>query len=387
MASIHRDSQGRSPYWYCAYYGADGRRMLKSTKQTDRKAAQKICFLWETASRAARAHELTAAQGRKVIAEMVAISSGEVLEFHSTEDWLKAWLDRKKGSTAQGTLKKYSQVVDSFLAFLGPRAKASLSSVSPNDIARFRDRLRSEGRSVGTCNLGKAMLNIPFESARREGLLTHNPCEAVDNLRSTKGLGREAFSHEEVVKLVALAQGDWKGAVLLAATSGLRLGDIANLQWGSVDLETDLETGLLRGHLRIETAKTGAVVVVPMHADFVEWLSLRQRGIAKASVFPQLSGKRVDGDNGLSNQFGRLVEKAGITRRITPGEGKGRTVASKSFHSLRHTFVSALANNGVASEIRQKLVGHSDAGVHKKYTHHELQIFRDAVAQLPSLNA
>jgi integrase len=59
------------------------------------------------------------------------------------------------------------------------------------------------------------------------------------------------------------------------------------------------------------------------------------------------------------------MEKAGITGRITAASGKGRAVASKSFHSLRHTFVSALANNGVASELRQRLVGHSDSGVHK----------------------
>ena len=139
------------------------------------------------------------------------------------------------------------------------------------------------------------------------------------------------------------------------------------------------------GLLHVVTGKTGAVVVLPIHADVAEWLSTRQRGIGRASVFPQLSGKRVDGDNGLSNQFGRLVEKARITRRITPREGKGRTVASKSFHSLRHTFVSALANSGVASELRQRLVGHSDSGVHKKYTHHELEVLRDAVAKLPTL--
>ena len=39
---------------------------------------------------------------------------------------------------------------------------------------------------MGRASLGKAMLNIPFESARREGLLTHNPCEAVDDLRYAK---------------------------------------------------------------------------------------------------------------------------------------------------------------------------------------------------------
>ena len=336
MASIHKDSQGRSPYWYCAYYGADGRRMLRSTKETNRKVALKLCHKWEEAGAQARRKELSAAQGRRIIAEMVAISSGEQMQFHSVESWLRDWAEGKAGSIAKTTAEKYTQVVDRFIAYLGPRATASLASVSRTDVARFRDRLRAEGRSIETVNLSKAILNIPFEAARRQGVINFNPVGAVDNLRISGGDGllkREAFSHEEVSRLVDGASGDWQGMIILGATSGLRLGDIANLRWESVAFETDPETGLLRGHLRIETQKTGAVVVVPMHKDFVEWLSLRQRGIGKTNIFPDLAGKRTDGTHGLSNQFRLIVEKAGITRRITPREGKGRTVTSKSFHS------------------------------------------------------
>ena len=381
MASIHRDSQGRSPYWYCAYYGADGRRMQRSTKETDRRVALKLCRLWEEAGVKARRKELSAAQGRRIISEMVAISSGEQMQFHSVEGWLRDWVEGKAGSTAKTTTEKYAHVVERFIAFLGPRASASLASVSPADIVRFRDKQREEGRTVETANLSKAILNIPFEAARRQGVINFNPVGAVDNLRSSNGtdLGREPFSLQEVSRLVAQAPGDWRGAVLLGASSGLRLGDVANLKWESVDTE--------EGLLRIQTGKTGAVVVLPIHPDFASWLSGRPRGIGKAAVFPELVAKRTDGDNGLSHQFGLIVEKAGITRRIRERVGKGRTVRSKSFHSLRHTFVSQLANSGVASELRQRLVGHSDAGVHKKYTHTELQLLRDAVAKIPSLQA
>ena len=127
--------------------------MQRSTRQTDRKAAQKICFLWEKASEKARRHELTAAAGRKVIAEMVSISSGEELEFHTVEGWIRSWLDGKKGSTAPATFAKYEQILNGFLASLGKRAGSPLASVSPKDITAFRDRLRAEGRSVSTCNI------------------------------------------------------------------------------------------------------------------------------------------------------------------------------------------------------------------------------------------
>jgi integrase len=124
-----------------------------------------------------------------------------------------------------------------------------------------------------------------------------------------------------------------------------------------------------------------------MHPDFDAWLSTRPRGIGKAPVFPELTGKLIAGRTGLSVQFRKIAAKAGVIGRAVTREGKGRTTNSKTFHALRHSFISALANAGVASEIRQKLAGHSDSKVHANYTHHELQTLRGAIGKLPSLKA
>jgi integrase len=377
MASIHKDPRGKSPFWYCAFYGADGRRMFRSTKATDRKTALKICLAWEGAAAKARAKELTAAQARKVLAEIVAFSSGETLSFHSARSWLNDWLTNKTGAIAETTLGRYQQVVRDFLEHIGRRAEASIAAISPGDIIAFRNKLRAEGRSVATCNSIRSMLNAPFESAHKLGFIPINPVAAVEPLKErTVKSGREPFTAQETARLVDAAEGDWRGAILLGATSCLRLGDVANLCWESVDLAGGL--------LRIETRKTGKAVVLPMHPDFVEWLSGRRRGIGKAPVFPELAGKLIAGRRGLSVQFRNIVEKAGVTGRVVTREGKGRTTNSKTFHALRHSFISALKNAGVASEISQRLAGHSDSKVHAHYTHYELQTLRGAIAKLPS---
>jgi Phage integrase family len=44
-----------------------------------------------------------------------------------------------------------------------------------------------------------------------------------------------------------------------------------------------------------------------------------------------------------------------------------------SFHSLRHSFKSAMANADVPLEIRQKLTGHASQDMNKHYTHLELE--------------
>jgi site-specific recombinase XerD len=109
---------------------------------------------------------------------------GEVMSFHSAESWLSNWLADKAGSASVRTMERYRQVIRDFLAHLGPRAKASIASISPGDLINFRDELREEGRSAYTCNtVVKRVLNIPFEAARKLGFITVNPVATVESLR------------------------------------------------------------------------------------------------------------------------------------------------------------------------------------------------------------
>jgi integrase len=380
MASLHKDPRARSPYWYCAFYGPDGRRLFRSTKETDRKAAWKVALAWEGASEKARRKELTAAQARKVLAELVAASSGEELTFHSVEDWLTGWLSNKAGSASARTMDRYRQIVRDFLEHLGHKARASLAAVSPADLTSFRNHLHREGRSAATCNtVVKGILNSPFQLACKLGYITANPVSAVEPLRKRDEdrAEREPFTALEVSRLLENAQGDWYGAILLGATSGLRLGDVMYQRWESVDLENRL--------LHVATKKTGKRVVLPIHGDLEMWLSQRPRGIGKAPVFPSLACQPLNGGSGLSAQFRAIVARAGIVGRVVTRQGKGRASNSKTFHGLRHSFISQLANAGVSPEIRQKLAGHSSAAAHKIYTHHELKTLRDAVDKLPAI--
>jgi len=66
-------------------------------------------------------------------------------------------------------------------------------------------------------------------------------------------------------------------------------------------------------------------------------------------------------------------------------QGKGSQQFNRlTFHSLRHSFNSALANAGVDQEIRMKLTGHKTIAINAKYTHHEIDPLKTAIAKLPS---
>ena len=63
---------------------------------------------------------------------------------------------------------------------------------------------------------------------------------------------------------------------------------------------------------------------------------------------------------------------------------KGRAFCTLTFHSLRHSFVTHLANAGVADELRMKLTGHTNSTVHARYTKIQLDPLKAAIAKLPS---
>lgn len=380
MPSIFKRPE--SPYYFCSYRAADGRWLKKSTKRKKRSDALNVCMAWENAAELARDRNLTAAQARKVLADMVKHSTGESLMAYTLEDWLTEWESNKTGGAAASTMLRYRQVMREFKAHLGDRAKAPLTSITPGDITKFRDNLRKGGRAISTVNTAvKKVLSVPFESARKLGYIPTNPVSGVDHLKDggkTRISIREPFTADEVKSLVRHAKGDWKGAIILSATTGLRLGDVVSLKWENIDMKN--------GFIRIETQKTGEAVELPVHGDFSSFLKTQEQGIGKAPVFPTLSKTKVNGRSGLSLLFRDIMQKAKIKERVATKSGEaGRTRYSKGFHGLRHTFISTLANLGVAQEVRQKLTAHSDDTVHKAYSHLERETFKTAVDKIPSV--
>ena len=80
------------------------------------------------------------------------------------------------------------------------------------------------------------------------------------------------------------------------------------------------------------------------------------------------------------------MKKAGVDSKMIQRDGeKGRNRSTLSFHSLRHSFNSEMANAGIPQEMRQRLTGHASKAVNDRYTHAELKTLRNAVESVPSL--
>jgi integrase len=375
MPSLTRDSRGRSPYWICCYTSADGQRLKKSTKHKDRKKAWKVCLSIERAEGFAKNGTLTEQTAKKIIGEILERATGEKLHDHTADEWFNEWCAGKANTKSAATAERYRQVAREFLESLGSRAKLSLGHISLKDIRTYRDTELAAGKSPKTANLSVKIVSAAFNAALRQGYITSNPCRALESL-AEETAERSTFTTAQVAKLVSTAEGDWKGATLLAYYTGARLGDVANMRWSAIDLKRQIVT--------FTPSKTKKTVTIPLHAELESHL-LKTPGIGKAFLFPSLAGRGTGGKTGLSGQFTAIMARAGVKGKITRHTAGGRANSSLSFHSLRHSFNSAMANAGVSQEIRMKLTGHVSAEMNKGYTHHELEPLRAAVRAIPSI--
>jgi integrase len=161
----------------------------------------------------------------------------------------------------------------------------------------------------------------------------------------------------------------------------MRLNDACNLRWRDIDLVSPIKT------ITYEPRKTGHQVTVAIHPVLEDYmLSLPTPDSDEDFVFPSLAQRK--NVSPLSKAFRQIMQRAHIAQSIIRKRNEsGRSVYSHSFHSLRHSFSTILANNNVPEDVRMRLTGHTTRSVHQKYTHHDLEVFRAAIGLLPRIDA
>lgn len=401
MASITKKST--SAKWIACFTDAAGVQRQRSTGVADqgtpgeraeaRRRAQDIAAEYEAAARGDR----TEAQIRKSLTELYnRVNPAKRLEWATVQPFLTQWLERVAVRKTSGTHARYGTIIRRFLAGLGPKATAHLGDLTTEDFQNFLDAEIVAGKRAGTLRIEVKVLGAAMGYALRQGLIITNPVAAVE-IPDDASESKKPFSQEQLRAIVAAcspsswAEGDkiaprledWRTVIIVGAFTGLRLGDACNLRWRDVDFSTKTL------HVRPEkTRRQARDIVIPLHPFLEARLSeLTGRDDQNAHLSPSLAGQKIGGRSGLSRQFQRIMEAAGIENVTLAGgkEGTGRRLSAYGFHSLRHSYVSALANAGVAQDLRMALAGHSTADVNEIYTHRGLESLRGAVSKLPSL--
>lgn len=417
MASIYK--RPKSKKWQCQFYITDTEtgdmaKVRQSTGCTNKKLAQQFADEQERnhkavmvagSDRAMRAKFLlaeavaeieretfTAPTARKYISKLLALASpGEVLESYTLETWSAEWIRRKeRDKSSKATMARYKSHRDALLEWLGTRSKRPLEALTSQEARQWREYLQDGGRTGKTVLSYTKDAGAIYRAAIREGLVSFNPFASLEAIDTSDSQERKPFTGEEVTKLIKAAPGEqWRGLILVAAYTGLRLGDAARLTWDAVDFEAKRIT-----LIPSKTARKKREVRIPIQEDLLAYLLAAPvaEDNPAAPVFPSLATLKVGDRAGLSQAFAKIMAKAEVdrgkpSRIVKEGEAtKGRITWERGFHSLRHTFTTWLRGCGVSEEDRMALTGHTTRDSHAIYSHADETALRDAIDKLPSLN-
>lgn len=378
MPYVVKHAGGQTPFWYAVYRDETGRRRKRSTKLTSKSKALEIANTLQRAANEARRGALTEARTRDLLSEILQSVNGEGLRTFTLRDWFKHIVGQKRKSRSEKTALRYEQAMDEFVAFLSYRANLNIAAVNSRDIAEFRDRRESRGLAPATINGDVTILSAVFNAALRQGHISVNPCLAIEAVKDKASVRKGTFALEQVTALGKAASGDWRGLILTGFYTGQRLGDCAKLQWSQIESQSNIKT------IRFRQGKTDTEIILPMNPVLAAYfVRLAKSKTDEIFCFPSLTNRSVDL---LSKDFTAIVQRAGIEQRIIrerKADSSGRSVNALTFHSLRHTFNSILANAGIPEETRMALTGHTTCEMNQIYTHRQLQTYVDAVAVLP----
>src|SRR5215471_10546900 len=98
MATVVKDSRGRSPYWTACYTDATGRRLKKSTRLTNKKKALEVALTLEHGEHLARSGAFTEHRLRELLEQTLARVIGGPVRHDSAQTWFDDWAEQKRKS-------------------------------------------------------------------------------------------------------------------------------------------------------------------------------------------------------------------------------------------------------------------------------------------------
>ncbi len=338
--------------YHAKFHGMDGNEHSRTTKSKRLEDARKIV-------REAKLVELDLAARSKALTEqsLTAIMAGRnVTCAGALEEW-KLW---RKGDAAANTVRLQETILRQLFGIIGADKKP-VAWLKFEHLDGFVNNDDESGRSNRDMRL--AAIRSYFKFITAKAYYVGNPASMVRvklnklSHEQKEHVARVPFTEKEFRHIMAKTEGFWKFAAAISYWTGLRLSDIAALEWATILPEEFVvwtQKGETRVALPLKDPLIGkgelSVIFMEMmmdHNNHPQYCFPKQRAIA------QDPNKR----SGLSVQFGRILADLGI-------EGK-------SFHCFRHAFATRLSKAGKTVEEIGRLVGHAPGSTKttKGYVH------------------
>jgi integrase len=287
--------------------------------------------------------------------------------------FMREWLESMRATVRPSTWAAYKMLTEvHIIPALGMTPLQRLTTAQLNGLyADLLEKGRRDGKgglSPRTVAYVHATVRKALAEAVRWQLLTRNIADQATPPRQQPNGGLRTWSADELRAFLAHVDGDrLYGAYVLAATTGLRRGELLGLQWRSLDLKAGrlaVTQTLISVNYAVSfsTPKTAhgrrSVALDPVTIAILrghrarlleERLSL---GLGSPKdddlVFTAIDGSPLHPGQ-FSDRFDRLVKAAGVPRI--------------NFHGLRHTHATLALAAGVHPKVVSERLGHSTVSI------------------------
>ena len=292
-----------------------------------------------------------------------------------------------------------------------------ISEINASAVEVWLAGRRKEGMGISTSNHYLTAIKGFCKWLIADSRASENPLAHLSRLNGDTDVRRvrRALSAEEFAQLIDTTQTmttNFRGLTgldravlyLMAATTGLRVSELASLRESSLDLN-DLEPTVT---VDAAYSKRRREDVLPLHTNVAAILLLWRRKRAEQASRETRAGLSIDCSTKLwpgtwhekAAKMLRMDLGAARERWIEDAENKQELERRKStgcllyrnangvadFHALRHTFITNLAQSGVHPKVAQQLARHSTITLTMdRYSHVERSVMHEAVQSLSDL--
>jgi integrase len=288
------------------------------------------------------------------------------------------------GERAERTVERYQSHLEAHV--VPALGRVQVRKLTADHVALLVRTCREKGLAPWTIKGMLTPLGRVLALAQRRGIIVENPLRRLQPEELPKGVAKDAprvLSREEIAALLAGAPDRYRPIIGVAVFAGLRQAEVLGLRWCEVDFKAGIlkvRHQLTRGNRstppRASHLKTKAgirdVVLLPdltillqTHLRTVE----RERGLPHPDdfVFTTASGSPMN----YRNVSTRGLDNATKAANLNP-DG----VSKLTFHDLRHTYGSHLAQSGLDPVGVQRQMGHARPSITMDLYVHEFETAR-----------
>jgi integrase len=285
--------------------------------------------------------------------------------------FLEKWLDHVEHTVAGKTYDRYAEICRRHL--IPALGTITLTKLQPLHVQDFYRRAMREGRLNGKGGLSAQsvlhfhrVFRAALKQATRWQLVVRNVADDVDAPKPVKREMRALTSQETATLLRAVSDTRLYMPTFMAATTGLRRGELLAVRWSDVDFDRATLTvrrsvEQVKGTVTFKAPKTAKgrrqIVLLAITVDALrkhraeqaqERLSMGKGYADQDLVFADINGD-VWIPSALTGAFRRLVRDADL--------GHVR------FHVLRHSHATQLLIQGIHPKVVSERLGHSTISI------------------------